>query len=1303
MNFKRILVLVMVLVMMVSACAPAIHAASDAVAHEHSHSSKTDAKKELNYVSIGDSMTNGLAMDGYDAKGNNGFLELAPEAYPAQIAAWLAGLKDTANYQENGTKFVFDGPNAKVSLTQLATSAARAEDTLYMLQVNPELLKNLPDSAFDSPYNFNDFGADLGYTVDYWTINELVNNSNRWSNVPAGYTKGEWAAEVATIFQTSIKDADVISLAVGNSNFGVYMTNRIMNIVGFGSAEELAHDRDVYGYMTFDNAVELCADNEDVKALVYKVYNAVMDELAAKGLPEEMIVELCDRISYTTASFLVSYTDLIVLINEMNPDAEVVIVPLINNIREFNFTVNYNGKNISVDFGDILDLLYIPVNAYVAALPAAMQLQDGYKDGKYYYAELPVGKNGAEVLVETYAQAFDELYAPVVAGEEYPASRWFCHDRFIGDIRSFVFPILLGDTGVEFNADDVKAYEIAKSEGMASFIAYASANADKAQWIAYYLGVVDAVLTAMTSNPKVDVAAFAGEGGAGILGVLAPLTSTLPAEIEANIANKITSGDPSLVQTIMDQVILPQLLPQLRAELEAQYGPLDDATFAYLLETTPELIAIIDEYKQVAINLATLMVLSDTISEELSEVGLLQALLSLYGRLKLAWGISAHPSAAGHDTLAESIINCIENDYTVQDETKENIKKSLIVIGGLVVTFYDEAYAYAYAYADKAGYTNKVVSAIDRVINRIEKADLSDNTMTPEFRVELQKELDATVVTLKEIRVIIKTDSAKDVEGLIASLRLLKDDLITHGKNIKALCKQGGLDAAEFYEENLADIVNEYIAVIDAKVYEYIYNSTNGNYELKDDSYYVALGNADYVEELARLLNLGNKYAQFGPNDDFADAVAGADLITIKVNNGEFYQFAYTQVMGTLANIVRSNDDLMGWCANPWVGEKVRESIESTGIDLEAQCIELEWSKYLTEEQIEVLYILLAALREELVANGLVEYVEFDLSPEIESILEENNLLLEGVSINLQPLVIPTADLVVYAVENMLYSYVQFIERTAVLLYNVRELAPNATIAITAVINPLDYLPSKVSKLVPDFDKYSDIIDASVDALNAHLHTLALINENVIFVNSEDAADIYDALHVYCDHVYDDCLDVDCNRCAQVRVAPGHSFTNYISNNDATCTKDGTATAKCDGCDAISTVTVAGSMLPHNWKDATCTTAKTCKDCGKTEGRALGHKYDNTCDKDCNVCGATRTTSHKFGPWNVLKEASRRGDGLRERICMVCGHVEQEVLPRPPFEDVSIGAVIGLAVGSIVVAFAASTVIILLIQRKREY
>ena len=85
-----------------------------------------------------------------------------------------------------------------------------------------------------------------------------------------------------------------------------------------------------------------------------------------------------------------------------------------------------------------------------------------------------------------------------------------------------------------------------------------------------------------------------------------------------------------------------------------------------------------------------------------------------------------------------------------------------------------------------------------------------------------------------------------------------------------------------------------------------------------------------------------------------------------------------------------------------------------------------------------------------------------------------------------------------------------------------------------------------------------------------------------------------------------------------------HDFQNYIDNNDATCTQDGTETAKCirygqGGCNEKDTRTVKGTKLAHSFQDyvydsnATCTqdgteTAK-CANCDATDTKpAIGTK-----------------------------------------------------------------------------------------------
>jgi len=67
---------------------------------------------------------------------------------------------------------------------------------------------------------------------------------------------------------------------------------------------------------------------------------------------------------------------------------------------------------------------------------------------------------------------------------------------------------------------------------------------------------------------------------------------------------------------------------------------------------------------------------------------------------------------------------------------------------------------------------------------------------------------------------------------------------------------------------------------------------------------------------------------------------------------------------------------------------------------------------------------------------------------------------------------------------------------------------------------------------------------------------------------------------VTCDHAYDNACDATCNECGKTREDSAHRW------KDATCTSPKTCT--------VCGVT-EGEMLAHGWEDATCTSPKTCK------------------------------------------------------------------------------------------------------------
>ena len=65
--------------------------------------------------------------------------------------------------------------------------------------------------------------------------------------------------------------------------------------------------------------------------------------------------------------------------------------------------------------------------------------------------------------------------------------------------------------------------------------------------------------------------------------------------------------------------------------------------------------------------------------------------------------------------------------------------------------------------------------------------------------------------------------------------------------------------------------------------------------------------------------------------------------------------------------------------------------------------------------------------------------------------------------------------------------------------------------------------------------------------------------------------------------------------------ALGHSFTNYVYDGNGSCTADGTATAKCDRCDAVNTLTASNTAhCALHLVDG----AQVCPVCGRVDGRA---------------------------------------------------------------------------------------------------
>ena len=161
-----------------------------------------------------------------------------------------------------------------------------------------------------------------------------------------------------------------------------------------------------------------------------------------------------------------------------------------------------------------------------------------------------------------------------------------------------------------------------------------------------------------------------------------------------------------------------------------------------------------------------------------------------------------------------------------------------------------------------------------------------------------------------------------------------------------------------------------------------------------------------------------------------------------------------------------------------------------------------------------------------------------------------------------------------------------------------------------------------------------------------------------------------------------------------------HNYGDYEPDKEATCTHEGTESAKCTvpGCTAKLERTIPGSMKQHEFVNyvpdadnlATCTEAGTktakCEHCTATntipdpvKGHSMGEYYttlEATCQKegvercDCDNCDYYETrdlniVDHSYGEYISDNNASCTSDGTKTRKCIWCDLPDPVSVPDP--------------------------------------
>lgn len=686
-------------------------------------------------------------------------------------------------------------------------------------------------------------------------------------------------------------------------------------------------------------------------------------------------------------------------------------------------------------------------------------------------------------------------------------------------------------------------------------------------------------------------------------------------------------------------------------------------------------------------NVAALLTNTDVDNVE----GLVIALLALETKYELHLGnVYAILLAAADQALVDEI-----------NATIENAKAQVInAVEELVDSVYNRVREYAIAkaqyYYEKAYELHNLTvetynNIVETVVNMREAAIRSYVRLvaiavdTYETTLEVLAKVEVAVETMIDVMIntadyLIEThknsESAMRVVTKVYNKALRfalahKSDVKAAAVEAKQLVNDVVDSVLDTYEETnsvyatVVYVINGVVKVVSA-VNEALYNvlngAVNGNYVLDADSHYVAIGNAEYASDLAEMLHLAGKYDHFELGADYGDALANADLVSLDFSNNDVFNYALMQVMGVIGETLSANQTFMSWYnhSNPMVSEAVREQLANYGIDVEAKTEALDWEQYLDARELRLLNSFLVRVKAHVLALGIPEVYVIPMGDYIASLP-----VFESVSSSLKivcDVEVNAADLVVFAVENTLYKYVEYTNTIAETLALVNEVAPEALVVLTGYNNFFAEFEFDMQIMGVEVDDIAAMLGATVELLNLELYTIALNNENVIFVPEKDADQVFDALNFSCAHVYDNCEDTVCNLCEGEREALEHVYVDYTYNNDATCTKNGTETAKCENCDITTTREKTNSKTAHDWKAATCTAPKTCKDCGATEGKVADHTYGN---------------------WNVVEEPTTEKEGLQEKKCTVCGHAVTEPIPvlEPlPVEEEKGGVKVGLII-----------------------
>lgn len=259
----------------------------------------------LTYVALGDSMSQGYMFTDYNEDPN---------------ADHCCGWEGTSerSYIKEFAKDLEKSSDKEVKLIDLTIQGLQPDEVYAFLQ--PET------------FNFDSMTKGARKHIGWWT-GEYQTDEEQDSNKYIFRT----FEDMSDYYIDSIKKADVITYDIGMNYFGTYLN-------------DARGEDEVFTKLLPDNFYTQQVEN---------VRRAVSDLLGRSGM--EAIGSRLNGLLYAYVSYMV-YTDkCISAINALNPDAQIILVPLSNPHKDLYIDVN----GLKIGFSDVIDLMLESLNAYM--------------------------------------------------------------------------------------------------------------------------------------------------------------------------------------------------------------------------------------------------------------------------------------------------------------------------------------------------------------------------------------------------------------------------------------------------------------------------------------------------------------------------------------------------------------------------------------------------------------------------------------------------------------------------------------------------------------------------------------------------------------------------------------------------------------------------------------------------------------------------------------------------------------------------------------------------------------------------